>query len=536
MQVRVSPTRSWPIVLGLLVLQGCGGERFINPDPSLSRGSGSDTTPLSAADLPVVQSISISPSTVSAGATATGSITITAAAPAGGVSVGVLSNNVAVATVSSPVVVAEGSTTATFTITSHPVAAPDFAAISANVNGVTQTAVLNVTPSGTTLSTLTFSPTTIASGTTSTGTITLSGPAPAGGGTVTLSSADPSLASVPASVTVPAGATTATFAATAGAVQSFARVAITAAYGGVSRVTSLSVTAPPPTGAVLTNLTISPSVVVGGTNATGTATIASAVGTDTPVSLQSTDLTVATVPATITIPAGATSATFTVTTLVQPQSGVGTFSVIIGTAGGSTLSATITTTPPPTGPSIVSIEFFPSSVGGTGPATGKITLNGPATQGAQVQLTNSRPDIIQVPSSVVVSANTSVAWFPVTTVLVGANTPVSVTGNSCCGALGSATGTITVTTDAPPPPDVVSIQKADFKPGGRGSTLKVRAHSTSATAILTVFRDASTVPSFVLVNRGGGLYQGSFSFSGTAPSTVTVRSNLGGSATANVKR
>jgi hypothetical protein len=81
----------------------------------------------------------------------------------------------------------------------------------------------------------------------------------------------------------------------------------------------------------------------------------------------------------------------------------------------------------------------------------------------------------------------------------------------------------------------VRIDKADFQPGGRGGTLTVRATSTSATAILSVFRGASTTPSFVLTNKGGGRYEGSFSFSGSKPATVTVRSNLGGSATANVK-
>ena len=82
---------------------------------------------------------------------------------------------------------------------------------------------------------------------------------------------------------------------------------------------------------------------------------------------------------------------------------------------------------------------------------------------------------------------------------------------------------------------MVGIDKAVFAPGGRGGTLTVRATSTSATAILTVFRDGSTVPTFVLTNGGGGRYQGSFSFSGVKPNTVTVRSNLGGSATAAVK-
>lgn len=70
----------------------------------------------------------------------------------------------------------------------------------------------------------------------------------------------------------------------------------------------------------------------------------------------------------------------------------------------------------------------------------------------------------------------------------------------------------------------------------RASLVSVRATSTSATAILTVFRDQSTVRTFTLGNQGGGRYEGSFSFSGTQPNTVTVKSNLGGSASATVRR
>jgi hypothetical protein len=142
---------------------------------------------------------------------------------------------------------------------------------------------------------------------------------------------------------------------------------------------------------------------------------------------------------------------------------------------------------------------------------------------------------VQVPDQVVVSANTRQVDFPVTTSIVGSNTTVSISAVACCGGQGTASGKLTVTTAPPPPPDVVRIDRADFKPGGRGGTLTVRATSTSATAILTVFRDQSTVPTFVLTNMGGGRYQGSFSFSGVKPNTVTVRSNLGGAATATVK-
>src|SRR5206468_6252677 len=57
-------------------------------------------------------------------------------------------------------------------------------------------------------SALTLSPSSVTGGSSSTGTATLSAPAPSGGTVVSLSSTNPGVASVPASVTVPAGGTT----------------------------------------------------------------------------------------------------------------------------------------------------------------------------------------------------------------------------------------------------------------------------------------------------------------------------------------
>jgi hypothetical protein len=64
-----------------------------------------------------------------------------------------------------------------------------------------------------TVTSLTLDPSTVAggSGATSTGTVTLSGPAPAGGTVLSLSSSNTDLAASVPSITVPAGATTATF-------------------------------------------------------------------------------------------------------------------------------------------------------------------------------------------------------------------------------------------------------------------------------------------------------------------------------------
>ncbi|HEX8090146.1 MAG TPA: hypothetical protein VF762_14900, partial [Blastocatellia bacterium] len=92
------------------------------------------------------------------------------------------------------------------------------------------------------LSAVNVSPTSVVGGGTSQGTITLTGGAPSGGALVTLSSANPSVAAVPASVTVAAGASTATFSVSTSAVTANTSVGITATYGGVSRTTTLTVT------------------------------------------------------------------------------------------------------------------------------------------------------------------------------------------------------------------------------------------------------------------------------------------------------
>ncbi|HJS24111.1 MAG TPA: hypothetical protein VJ751_07145 [Pyrinomonadaceae bacterium] len=92
------------------------------------------------------------------------------------------------------------------------------------------------------LSAVSVSPTSVAGGTTAQGTIKLTGGAPSGGAVVTLSSANTSVVSVPASVTVAAGASSATFGVKTSTVATNTGVTITATYGGVSRTTTLTVT------------------------------------------------------------------------------------------------------------------------------------------------------------------------------------------------------------------------------------------------------------------------------------------------------
>ena len=92
---------------------------------------------------------------------------------------------------------------------SYAVAAIDAAG---NQSGLSNTVTVTVTsPAQVVLTSLTLSPTTVTAPADSSGTVTLSGAAPAGGISVTLRSSDSQKATVAASVTVPAGATSATF-------------------------------------------------------------------------------------------------------------------------------------------------------------------------------------------------------------------------------------------------------------------------------------------------------------------------------------
>lgn len=271
-------------------------------------------------------------------------------------------------------------------------------------------------------------------------------------------------------------------------------------------------------------MTISPDVVTGGSTSQGTATLSAAVSADTTVTLASTDTAVATVPATVTVPAGATSATFTITT--KPVTGTGTFADISGTAGGVTRGAPIHVNPAPTGPTLSSVSFSPSSVVGGGSSTGTVTFSGP-TDGAVVSLTSSNPGVASVPAETVVNQGQSSGTFPVSTTSVSATTSVTITAT----AFGvSRTGTLTVSPGAAPPADTVAIQRAEWSSG----RLRIDATSTNSNAILSVYSVSNSFM-FELTNLGGGRYSAERPWV-DPPSIITVRSNFGGSATKSVAR
>lgn len=91
-----------------------------------------------------LQSLTVSPTQVTGGSSATGTITLTGPAGLGGLVVSLKTSSLLYAAVPLTVTVPQGITTATFTITTNPVASTQAVTITATAGGISQTAVLTV--------------------------------------------------------------------------------------------------------------------------------------------------------------------------------------------------------------------------------------------------------------------------------------------------------------------------------------------------------------------------------------------------------
>jgi hypothetical protein len=273
------------------------------------------------------------------------------------------------------------------------------------------------------------------------------------------------------------------------------------------------------------SLSINPDAVRAGESTTGTVDLGFPDTAPTVVRLFSSDPSAAQVPVSITIPAGQTTGSFTIT---SNAAAAPTFVQIMGATPDNNsrthiLSVNAAT---PSGPSLSSVSFVPTSIVGGQNATGTVRFSGAMTQGAVVQLSSSNPAMARVPQEVVVSANTATSTFNLATSPASSPTPVTITAR-WFGV--TRTTTVTVKPGTPPATDVVKITKATWKRG----LLTIEATGTNPNAILSVFSAQGTFL-FDLTNRGGGRYTDQRGFI-TNPQQIQVRSNFGGSASAVLK-
>ena len=293
-------------------------------------------------------------------------------------------------------------------------------------------------------SSVSLTPTLVFGGDSVTGSILLATPAPAGGLEVMLASDRPSVAAVPASVTVPAGESGTTFPVTTTTVSAATLATITADFSEGPRSATLSLVP-----VSVTSLALAPANVLGGIASQGTVTLPAPAGAaGVSVNLTSSDPSTATVPTQVMVPAGATAATFSVSTIEVAV----TTGVTISASWGTTATAVLTV-----GPLAVSaLSFAPNPVQGGNASQGTVTLNGPApTGGTVVALASSDPNTAVVPAEVTVPAGNSTATFAVNTITVASATPVTVTASYVAS---TATNTLTVSPYVPPPssPNLIS--------------------------------------------------------------------------------
>jgi hypothetical protein len=264
---------------------------------------------------PSLVGVSVNPAAVTGPAGSTGRVTLGAAAPAGGAVVTLASNTPIAATVLATVTVPANATTVTFPITTKTVTAATVVTIKATYNGVAKTATLTVNPAGpAALAGVAMNPATMIFGSVSTGTVTLTAPAPAGGAVIALSipSSELGLFYLPDSGTVPAGGTTAQFQVTTAIAK--ARTVITASYNGVNKTATLESVY-----ATVTALTCTPNPVIGGDTTVCTVTMNGIMVEDITVSVLSDQpLLLPGSSGYLTVPAGAVSAAFSLPTNLVP--------------------------------------------------------------------------------------------------------------------------------------------------------------------------------------------------------------------------
>ena len=347
-------------------------------------------------------------------------VSLSAVAPSGGVTVNLLSSSARAALSVNSVFIAAGLATPAVQPTVTGVS-PGSATISALATGFSAASQsIAVTAS------FSLSPATLAfpSGASQNLQLTLSGPAPAGGLSVTLGSNNTNVATVPATILIAGGATTAQV-PVAGLVPGSA--VITASATGVTSASS-SITIQNSGAILVSSVTVAP-----GQTASLNVSLPAPAVTNTTIALSSSDTSKATVPATVTVLTGQT----------QP-------SIPPSLSGVNFGSATITATAAGygTGTGLATIGATMSFV------QQNVTVNAGISQSMQltlsviappgglpVALTSSNPAVLLLPSNITISQNSGGVNFLITGLTPGSTV---ITATTSVPNVLPATVTVTV--------------------------------------------------------------------------------------------
>ena len=351
--------------------------------------SKSASCPLGVVVAATVHYLSLAPNSMTGGAPSVGTVYLTANAPFD-VNVALFSSDPS-AQVPANVVVPSGTNFVNFNITTSPVYVVTPVNISAILGGHIHSVqlLLGVTDS---VHSLVAAPNSVTGGGSSFANVYLTTPAPTGGTVVTLSTNSPD-AQVPATVTVPAGQLFAAFQVTTSGVFTTEFVSLSATLGTKTVSCGFGIGA----SAVMHYVVIAPGTVIGGTSTSGAvylngpAPIGGAV-----ITLASSDPS-AQVPATVTIPAGSTNASFNITSTAVASN---TLLNITATLNGNSASYGLLVC----APQLSQISVPQTTIKGGTSEMITVTISGPAPVGGYVVTLGSTTPFATPPGSVTIPA------------------------------------------------------------------------------------------------------------------------------------
>ena len=274
--------------------------------------------------------------------------------------------------------------------------------------------VRTVTLGGIRISKLAATPSTVKGGNDVVLAAVLNAPAPAGGVSLTISSSAAAVTGT--SVVIPEGELLALVSLKTVPVASDKNVVLSCSLGVSSASTPVTVLAEP------LKLAVAPADIIGGANTLGTVSLLSAAPQGGTKIILSSGSSLVSVPSSVTVKAGKTTAVFTVRTKTVSATNTVNITAKTGVAE-SVATLTLRT------PELINLDIDPSEVGSGGTTSGSIHLSCPApTGGVKVTLTSTTKNLV-VPATVVVAQGEVSADFIVKALPVASPSAATVTAS-----------------------------------------------------------------------------------------------------------
>jgi hypothetical protein len=273
---------------------------------------------------------------------------------------------------------------------------------------------------------------------------------------------------------------------------------------------------------IYTHVELTPNPVVGGVSVTGKVTLpASAPVGGSVITLTSSDAGVK-VPASVTVPAGAISQTFAVTTTGVATNTTATISAKFGVGTGTAKLVR-------TQAALASLDATPTTILAGQTVTATVKLNGLAGLGGDlVQLSSANPNAT-VPASTVIYNGSGLATFQIKTAIAATSYTSQITAK-----FGAVTKTVQIEVD--PCLSSLTISSASVVAGATAQgVVKFSGKAASAVTVsLSSSTSAATVPSSVIVPAGATLVAFNITTAGVNVATTATITAKEGSLTQTV--